>query len=345
MLIGTFAASTTTTLQIEKKSQVLQILGTGLTAANIATLFGSSELIEVWNNKGKLIPPMTLKQLALLNGDEYSLQMSYSQASGGNTSTYNVIITFELCDEGSIEKTIYVKLTNALAAQLQLAAIDVTGTTAVKIRNYNFMNIVSPVELPKNSICIMPKSGILQLQKNNDVMATSEILTHSNRILRDGCLEEIHPVLYDALITSPAVAPNAVYQAIASDMAMGYGSVSNGNVIICTGNDNFVLYPNSSCSVVYCEKELTKIAQQVQDALIVAGQANNVDSQEFAAAVAAVGNQAEKQGISTNATQVVANRVVSLLPSVRVARVANVKNFNLASESATIKGSAKIAKI
>lgn len=345
MLIGTFAASATTTLQIEKKSQVLQILGTGLSAANIATLLGSTELIEVWNNKGKLIPPMTLKQLALLNGDEYGIQMSFSQATGGNSSTYNVIITFELCDEGSIEKTIYVKLTNALAAQLQLAAIDVTGTTAVKIRNYNFMNIVSPVELPKNSLCIMPRSGILQLQKNSDVMSDSEILTHSNRILRDGALQEIHPVLYNAKITTPAVAPNAVYQAIAEDMAMGYGSVTTGNVIICTGEDNFVLYPNSSCAVVYCEKQLTKIAQQVKDALVVAGQANNVDTQEFASAVAAVGNIADKQGIDTGSTQVLANKVVSLLPSVKIAQVTGVKNFNLASESTTTKGTAKIAKI
>lgn len=345
MLIGTFAASATTTLQIEKKSQVLQILGTGLTAANIASLFGSSELIEVWNNKGKLIPPMTLKQLALLNGDEYSLQMSYSQATGGGSSTYNVIITFELCDEGSIEKTIYVKLTNALAKQLQLAAIDVTGTTAVKIRNYNFMNIVSPVELPKNSLCIMPRNGILQLQKNSDVMSDSEILTHSNRILRDGTLQEIHPVLYDAKLTNPVAVANSVYQSIAEDMAMGYGSASAGNVIICTGNDNFVLYPNSSCSVVYCEKQLTKIAQQVQDALVVAGQANNVDSQEFASAVAAVGNIADKQGISTTGTQLLANKVVGLLPSVKISQIAGVKNFNLASESSTTKGTAKIAKI
>lgn len=344
MLIGTFTASATTTLQIERKSQILQILGTGLTAANVATLLGSSEIIEVWNNKGKLIPPMSLKQLALLNGDEYPIQMSYSQATGGNSSTYNVIITFELCDEGSLDKTIYVKLTNALAAALQLAAIDVTGTTAVKVRNYNFMNIVSPVELPKNSICIMPRSGILQLQKNTDVMADSEILTHSNRILRDGTLQEIHPVLYDAKITTPALAANAVYQNVAEDMAMGYGSVSAGNVIICTGEDSFTLYPNSSCAVVYCQKELTKIAQQVKDALVVNGQINNVDSSEFAAAVAAVGSQAERQNVTTDMTQIIANQVVKVLPSVRLATAAKVSNLNLATAK-NLSGIAKVSKI
>jgi len=343
MLIGTFAASTTTTLQIERKSQVLQILGTGLTAANVASLLNiSTAEIEVWNNKGKIIPPVSLSALALMNGDEYPIQMSFSQATGGGSSTYNLIITFELCDEGSLEKTIYVKFTNPIAVALQLSAIDVTGTTAVRMRNYNFMNIVSPVELPKHSICIMPRSGILQLQKGSDVMSDAEILTHSNRILREGTLSEVHPVLYDAQLTTPALAPNAVYQAVAVSMAMGYGSVTKGNVIICTGDDNFVLYPNNSCAVTYCQKQLTKIAQQVQDALVVAGQANNVDSQEFAAAVAAVGVEAERQGLSTNETQVVSNRVVGMLPSVKLGMLTKIKNLNLSSEKTKLIGLSKM---
>lgn len=342
MKIGTFPASTKQTLQVERKSQVFQILGVGLSAANIASLLGSSAIVEVWNNKGKLIPPMALRDLLVLNGDEYSVQMSYSQATGGGTSTYNVIITFEICDQGSLEKTIYVSFTNPIAVDLELSAIDVTGTTAVKLRNYNFMNVVSPVTLPKNSICIMPKSGILQLQKNKDVMSDAEILTHSNKILRDGALEEIHPVLYDALLTTPVLVPNAVYQAIASNYAMGYGSVTNGNVIICTGDDEFTLYPNSSCAVTYCEKELTKIAQQVKDALIVAGQSNNVDSQEFAAAVAAVGSEANRQNVGTNQTQVIANRVVGILPSVVISKQLGIRNFNLSSEKEVKKGVSKI---
>lgn len=343
MLIGTFAASTTTTLQIERKSQVLQVLGTGLSAANIETLLNiSTAMIEVWNNKGKIIPPISLAALAYLNGDEYPVQMSYSQADGGGTSSYNLIITFELCDEGSLEKTIYVKFTNPTAVALSLSAIDVTGSTAVRMRNYNFMNIVSPVELPKNSICIMPRSGILQLQKNSDVMSDAEILTHSNRILREGALAEVHPCLYDAQLTTPALVANAVYQAMAVSMAMGYGSVTSGNVIICTGEDKFVLYPNSSCAVTYCEKTLTKIAQQVKDALVVSGQVNNVDSSEFAAAVAAVGVQAERQGVSTEQTQVIANNVVKVLPSVQLGTLTGLKNLNLSSTAKQQSGLSKV---
>lgn len=328
MFVGNFLASTTTTLQIERRSQVLQFLASGLSKANVESLLGSTALVEVWNNKGKLIPPIALRDLLVLNGDEYSIQMSYQQATGANSSTYTIICTFELCDEGSLEKTIYVKFTNPIAKAVGLSAIDVRQQTAVRLRNYNFMNVVSPVSLPKNSICIMPRSGVLTLQKNHDVMSDSEILTHSNSILRDGCLEEIHPVLYDAKLTTPALVPNAVYQSIAENYAMGYGSL-NSNIVIVTGEDDFVLYPNSSCSVAYCQKELTKIAQQVADSLAVAGQTNNVDNNEFASAVAVVGNLAEKQNVGTDQTQFIANKVINQIPSVKIGKKLGITNLNL----------------
>lgn len=343
MFIGNFTASGVTTLQVERKSQVFMLNASGLSASEVGNLLGANALIEVWNNKGKIIPPMKLSQLLALNGDEFSIQMGFKQGSGTTGGTYTLVMPFEICDEGSLEKTIYVKFTNPINKAVGLSAVDVTGTTAVKIRNYNFMNIVSPVQLPKNSVCIMPRSSILTLQKGTDVMSDAEILVHSNRIIRDGVLNEIHPVLHDAGLTTPAFVANAVYQNVAIAYAMGYGNPASADVVICTGDDDFTLYPNQSCAVVYCQKLLTKIAQQVNDALVVAGMRNNVDSSEFASAVASVGNEAERQGLTTDRTQLLANLVVNELPSVKLCRVAGVRNLNLTTQSLPT-GIAKVVK-
>lgn len=195
---------------------------------------------------------------------------------------------------------------------VELDSIDVRNQTAVKVRNYNLMNIVSPAMLPKNSVCIFNYSDILSLQKNNDLMGVAEILTHSNCILREGTLSELHPLVYDNVNSTPFEC--MTYTQIAMDYMMGYDSLT-GQVIIATGNDEIMLFPVATgCAVKYCQKQLTKIAQQVQQALVSQGQRGNVDSNEFASAVASVGRVAEKLSKTTQETQSIANNVVSLLP-------------------------------
>ena len=332
MKIGVFAANTKSVKQIERASQVHQLY-CNLKAASMSDLLNC--VLRVWNNSGQIIPPTKLRDIAVLNGDEYPLQCGFDFANG----QIAVVITYEICDEGSINKTVYVELdTTGLNYNVELDAMDVTGTTAVKVRMYNLMNIVSPAQLPKNSVCIMDRSDILSLQKNNDLMGEAEILTHSNCILREGALSEVHPVVWDT--ANATTFNNELFTEIADSYVMGYDP--NGRIIISTGNDEFILHPVATgCVVNYCQKSLTKIAQQVNQALISAGQENNVDSQEFASAVASVGAVAEKQGKSTDETQFLANKVVSILPSVQIAKLSGVKNFNLASESTPKKGLSK----
>jgi hypothetical protein len=301
-------------------------------------------VLNIWNDKGTFIPPMKLRELVVLNGDEYPIQVSLQSASGGGSFT--VIVDIEISDFGGINPVIFTTLNNALSAiDVEASSEDPVNSTAVKSRTYNSMTITSPMRLPEHSICIIPLNQVTNLQLNGNQMSASEILTHSNRILADGCLREVHPVLWDYAKSTPAIIDNCAYTEIMKDFAMGYGSLSSGNVVICTADQDIVLYPNSSCSVVYCKKENTIIANQVQMALDAMNMTNNVDKQEFASAVRAVGRIAERQSLTTKDTQFVANNVVNNLPSVIISKLANLKNFNLASESAPLTGNNKIAKI
>lgn len=106
-------------------------------------------------------------------------------------------------------------------------------------------------------------------------MGVAEILTHSNCILREGTLSELHPLVYDNVNSTPFEC--MTYTQIAMDYMMGYDSLT-GQVIIATGNDEIMLFPVATgCAVKYCQKQLTKIAQQVQQALVSQGQRGNVD--------------------------------------------------------------------
>lgn len=345
MEIGVFASASTQVKQIEQRTQVIQLYRAGMTLAQVKNFLDSE--LKVWNTRGVIIPVTTVRDLIVLNGDEYAVESGFASASAGGT--YHIVANIELCDQGGIGKvngngdTINVELKNLTDGNITLSAQDPMNMAAVKIRNYFTMNIVSPVVLPENTLCIIPMSGIKTLQKNTDLMSTSEILTHSNRILVEGCLENQHPVIYDAKKSTPELVANAVYTEIANDYAMGYAPVASGKVIIWTGTDKFTLQPEQNgCFVSCCTKAMTELATQVATALAVDGQSNNVDSQEFAAAVAVVGAQAAKQNITTKQTQILANQIVKQLPSVRIANLANVKNFNLASESAALKGTKKL---
>ena len=331
MEVGKFNALSSTLVQVERRTQILQLIATGLTSSTIDDYFANT--LQVSNNKGVIMPPTSLLDLAILNGDEYALQVGFNSAAAGGTFT--VIQDIEIADMGGIGKTdgvgdtINVIMNNGLAQQITLSSLDPMNCTAVKWRNYFTMNIVSPVELPKNTLCIIPMSGIKTLQKNNDLMSQSEILTHSNRIITCGVLREVHPVLYDFAKSTPALAENVVYTEVAKNFAMGYGAIAASKVVIWTGDDKFLLSPNAGgCSISVCKKELTVIANQVQQALDVTGQQNNVDENEFASAVAIVGNIASKQGIGTEKTQFIVNNVVATLPSVRVSKQLGLKNLN-----------------
>lgn len=335
MKVGNFIHGTKQTLQVMRSTQVHQLYFHGTMNAVQDVLDGA--IIRVSNNTGQITPPMSLKQLAVLNGDEYPLQVGVCSSA----DEVHCVLTYEICDEGSISRPVYVELDlTALREQtdVELDSIDVSGTTAVRMRLYNFSNVVSPEVLPKNSVCIIPFSKIRSLQKNNDLMGVGEILTHSNCIIREGTLSEMHP--YVPVLGNPVI--NGVYASIAYSYVMGAGSVSNGFVIIKTGEDDFLLSPtDGGCPIVYCQKQLTKIAQQVNQALVEAGQANNVDKGEFAAAVAAVGQAAEKEGKTTAETQYLANKVVGILPSSQISKVLGIKNFNLASETVNKSGLVK----
>lgn len=331
MKIGNFLPNAVKILQIEKATQVHQLVSNPKKGEEVKFLDCK---IRVWNNRGQIIPPMKLRDLVVLNGDEYPVQVGFAL---GTNNPELIVLTYEICDEGSINKPVYVELDcTTYGYDVELDSIDVYNTTAVRVRNYNLMNIVSPALLPKNSVCIFNYGDILSLQKNNDLMGYAEILTHSNCILREGTLSELHPVVYDD--ANSTMEQNHVYTALASYYRMGYNAAS-GKVIIVTGNDEFLLSPKASgCEVLYCEKKLTEIASQVHQALVSQKQTMNVDSNEFASAVASVGRVAEKNGLTTGETQSVANKVVPLLPSVKIAQLANVKDFNLSSEKPTKSG-------
>lgn len=348
MEVGTFTASGSSLVQVERRTQILQLIATGLTSSTIDDYFANT--LQVSNNRGVIMPPTSLLDLAVLNGDEYALQVAFNSASAGGTFT--VVQNIEIADMGGIGKadgkgdTINVIMNNGLAQTIVMSSIDPMNCTAVKWRNYFSMNIVSPVDLPNNTLCIIPMSGIKTLQKNHDLMSQSEILTHSNRIINCGCLREVHPVLYDYAKSTPALAENVVYTEVAKNFSMGYGALATGKVVIWTGDDNFTLSPTAGgCAVSVCRKELTDIAQQVETALVATGQNNNVDDNEFCAAVAAVGAIASSQNVTTDRTQIIANSVVRELPSVKVANKIGIKNFNLASEKARLSGSSKVVNI
>lgn len=337
MKVGNFIHGTKQTLQIMRSNQVHQLYFKGKMVEVRKVL--EKAVIRVSNNTGQITPPMSLSELAVLNGDEYPVQTGICGTA--QTDEVQCILTYEICDEGSISRPVYVELdlTDAsIVIDVELDSIDVSGTTAVRMRLYNFSNVVSPELLPKNSVCIIPFGKIRSLQKNNDLMGEGEILTHSNCIIREGTLSEMHPMVY----VGTTATVNGVYQEIANSFVMGTGALATGNVIIKTGEDDFLLSPtNGGCPIVYCQKQLTKIAQQVNQALVEAGQANNVDKGEFAAAVAAVGQAAEKEGKSTAETQYLANKVVGILPSAQVSKVLGIKNFNLASETVKKSGLVK----
>ena len=214
MKIGVFTAQTKRIRQCERPVQVLQLLYLNQNSGFDFAGALSNSTIRVWNNIGPIVPPTKLKDLAVMNGDEYSVQMGYDSLH----QKISLILSFEVCDEGSINKTVYVELDNQSDCDVELSAVDVYQQTAVKMRMYNTMNILSPSSLPKHSICIVPFASILQLQKNNDVMSTSEILTHSDYILKNGTLKELHPVV---VTSENAVQNNPVYQALANGYSMG----------------------------------------------------------------------------------------------------------------------------
>lgn len=339
MRIGTFTANTKSEVKILCKTQVIQLKVSGLTANNIIGL--SNSVFRVWNDRGTIIPPMSLADLLVLNGDEYPAQVSLQ--SGSSSSTMTLIIDIELSDEGFLNPVIYAEMTNAFSQLgIEVSAEAPQLNTAVKVRKYNTMVVMSPKLLPKQSLCIIPLQYLSSLQVDNDVMSDSEILTHSNRVLADGCMREVHPVLWDCNKSTPVIIENCCYTEIMKSFAMGYGSLSTGKIVIFTGNHEFMLYPNGSCPIQYCTKQKTIIAQQIETALAVAGQSGNVDNNEFAAAVAAVGKEAERQGLTTDMTQLFANRVVNCLPSVVISKGFNIKDFNLASESVKLAGNQKI---
>ena len=179
MKVGDVLAGQKKVLQIEKATQVHQLV----TTVHFSKLYLFLDIpIRVWNNAGQIIPPMTLRDLAVLSGDEYHVQIGFDF----NTGNVVFVLTYEVCDEGSINRTVYVELdASNYICDIELDSIDVTNTTAVKMRLYNLMNIVSPAVLPKNSICIMNMADILSLHKNNDLMGKAEIMTHSNCIIND----------------------------------------------------------------------------------------------------------------------------------------------------------------
>ena len=162
MKVGNFIHGTKQTLQIMRSNQVHQLYFYGK-MSDVARVLVKS-VIRISNNTGQITPPMSLGQLAVLNGDEYPLQVGIANS----TDEVQCILTYEICDEGSISRPVYVELdlTDSIPIDVELDSIDVSGTTAVRMRLYNFSNIVSPELLPKNSVCIIPFSKIRSFSNN-----------------------------------------------------------------------------------------------------------------------------------------------------------------------------------
>lgn len=93
MKVGNFTPGGKKVLQIEKASQVHQLV-TSAKRGEEGNFLDS--ILRVWNNHGQIIPPMALRDLAVLNGDEYPIQVGFD-FSGPNNET--IVMTYEICDE------------------------------------------------------------------------------------------------------------------------------------------------------------------------------------------------------------------------------------------------------